>query len=108
MTDSTKRVGWYGRCCRKNSESAAAAGAVLPALALTLLPKCPMCIAAYVGTISGIGISAPVATQLRTGLMVLLGVSVAALTTRLIVTRWNAPNRLPRVTPPRWWQPTAD
>jgi hypothetical protein len=61
-----------------------AAAFALPSVALALVPKCPMCIAAWLAIGGGFGISISTATHLRTALvwlcwsvLVLLGARVA-------------------------------
>jgi hypothetical protein len=42
------------------------ASSVLPAVILVLRPKCPICIAACIAMVTGIGLSLPVTAHLRT------------------------------------------
>jgi len=58
-------------CCRN------AAGYFLPGVGLALIPKCPMCVAAYVVASTGIGVSIPMAAGIRWGLIIFC---IAALT----------------------------
>jgi hypothetical protein len=44
---------------------------LLPGTILALIPKCPICFAAYVAVGTGIGLSVTAASYLRTGLIVL-------------------------------------
>jgi len=66
-----------GTCCRVTRTAAVARGAgevaawALPATGLALIPKCPVCVAAYVAVVTGVGISASAASQLRTAAIVL-------------------------------------
>jgi len=55
---------------------------MLPAGGLVLLPKCPACLAAYIATITGAGISISAASYLRVILLTMCAASMAFLAAR--------------------------
>ncbi len=57
-----------------------AAASVLPGLALALLPKCPLCLAAWLTMATGIGVSRAAAAGMRELILVIwiAGVALAA------------------------------
>ena len=57
---------------------------IVPSTVLALMPKCPACVAAYVALATGIGISLPAATLIRTTLGVLCVASLVFLLARLL------------------------
>ncbi len=69
-----------------------AAAWALPSVALALVPKCPMCIAAYLALGGGLGISISTAAHLRSALLWLCWSALVLLTVRL--TLRFAPTRM--------------
>ncbi|HVW79061.1 MAG TPA: hypothetical protein VHB45_15710 [Alloacidobacterium sp.] len=68
-------------CCRPKAAAGRrfwrrASGGVLPGVLLILIPKCPMCIAAYITLVTGVGVSVSTAAYLRLGM---IGLCIAAL-----------------------------
>lgn len=72
-------------CCN-NRISGTAAG-ILPGALLILLPKCPLCLAAWLTAATGIGITAPGATWLRATLATLTILAAAQLVRRAVSRR---------------------
>jgi hypothetical protein len=62
-----------------------------PGAVLVLVPKCPACLAAYIALGTGIGVSLPVAENLRVGAITL---SIAALIYSSFVKTRGGPPRL--------------
>ena len=57
-------------CTAKTKRPTSVAAAIVSALVLVLLPKCPLCLAGYAAML-GIGLSAEAATVVRTAIVVL-------------------------------------
>ncbi len=74
-----------GRCCAGEESShrlarrlSGGAASILSGTVLVLLPKCPLCLAAWLTVITGIGVSEVTAARLR-GLIVVLSIAAMAL-----------------------------
>jgi hypothetical protein len=81
-TERRPRRAWW-----RNVSGCVGSGALL-----VMLPKCPMCIAAYVALWSGAGVAMPIATRLRPLLEVMFVVSVALLIVRIVAMRSRQPS----------------
>jgi len=60
------------------------AGWILPGATLALLPKCPVCVAAYLALVSGIGISVTTAAYVRTSLLMMSATTLLCLSLKYI------------------------
>jgi hypothetical protein len=93
-------------CCRINDGTAAAskmnaapvgfvrrirstAGWIAPSVGLALLPKCPLCVAAYLAIATGVGVSLTTAAYLRTSFELLCLGSLGYLAARRLVSSFG-------------------
>ena len=81
-------------CCHVQTEPRprrnwwrSAGGSVGSGVLLALLPKCPLCIAAYLALWTGAGVAMPVATRLRPALEIVFAASLAVLVVRYVAMR---------------------
>ena len=92
------------RCARPR---AGAAASILPGAVLLLLPKCPLCLAAWLTAVTGIGFPAAAAAGIR-GLIVAFWVAAVALAAAQIIRRrlksWTYGDSLPSVRLLRQWR----
>jgi hypothetical protein len=82
-----------GQCCTGGEPSrrlarrlSRGAASILPGAIVLFLPKCPLCLAAWLTVVTGVGISAAAAAYLR-GAIVVVSVSTLALAAAQIVRR---------------------
>ena len=67
-----------------------ASGGVLPGALLVLMPKCPMCVAAYIALATGVGVSVSTAVYLRELLVALCAVPLGYLVVKSLYRRYSA------------------
>jgi hypothetical protein len=70
------------------------AASILPWAVLVLLPKCPLCLAAWLTVVTGVGFSAAGAAWVR-GIVVIFSVAALALAAAPIVRRRASCQRFP-------------
>ena len=88
-----------GWCCCENSRLRTfprrcvdVLGWIVPGVIMAMLPKCPMCLAAYIAIWTGVGISLSAATRLRVALLVLsvgLALFMAAKNTSRLIRKFG-------------------
>ena len=64
---------------------------IAPGADLALMPKCPVCLAAYIALGTGIGVSVPVADNLRLAVLALSSAMLVALVIRVLARYFKRP-----------------
>jgi hypothetical protein len=82
------------RRCRREPLGRRLRWSLLPALALVILPKCPLCWAAYVGVVSGAGLSLPGLEVTALALAATLAIAVGAVWMQGLAIGWFGPTLL--------------
>jgi hypothetical protein len=85
-------------CCGSPSPTWLRRGArfvswIVPGAVLALMPKCPVCLAAYIALGTGVGLSLNAAEYLRLGALLVSGMLLTALTARVAVRFFTARTR---------------
>ena len=80
--DDGARTGGGGPRSPLKRRGAKAAGWVLPSAVMVLMPKCPMCVVAYVAIATGAGISVSAAAHLRVVVLATCVVTLMVLAAR--------------------------
>jgi hypothetical protein len=70
--------------CRPSRRLSRVAASILPGVVLVLLPKCPLCLAAWLTVVTGVGFSAAGAAWVRGMLVVFLVAAVALLAAPIV------------------------
>ncbi len=63
-------------------------GGIASSIVLAMLPKCPVCLAAYLAALTGLGISVAVASMIKTSLATLCVLVLVWLLTTTVI--WRA------------------
>jgi hypothetical protein len=69
-------------CCSVARRAVDLLGWIVPSAILALIPKCPMCLAAYLALWTGLGISVAAAANLRVLLIIACAISLVFLAVR--------------------------
>jgi len=78
--------------CKTQKPKRGLIGAIVAAIVLVLLPKCPMCFIGYAAVL-GIGLSAAAAAMLREALLFACVAVIVTVTVRLVARRAFHPKR---------------
>jgi hypothetical protein len=73
---------------------------IFPSAVLVLLPKCPMCIAAYVALFSGVGISVATAANVRISVLILCMAALVGLALKRVCRVTSRRPKHPQLRPP--------
>jgi hypothetical protein len=79
-----------GQCCvsgpasRRLARLSVATASILPGALLAFLPKCPLCVAAWLTAVTGVGVSATGAAWIRVMLVVFWVAVMALAATRMV------------------------
>lgn len=82
-------------CCMGVPASRRLAASILPGALLAFLPKCPLCVAAWLTAATGVGFSAGAAAWVR-GMLVVFWVAAVALAASRRISPWPLRRQCPK------------